>query len=225
MIKKLSCNVIKNHCSTEASGNETLEYLPYRKLRPWRERLSRNLALAGMLLLAISAVRNAQLPSGETVLTAVQQIVDQNWDDSLGKISFVSNFFPDSAAVFFEITPESELIAPCVGMLSHVWNENEPYIGYYVSESEKVFAIAAGKVMSVAHGNNEENIIRIAQDDGLETLYYLEEIPLVNEGDQINSNTCIGKAGRKTQIMLEVRKNGLPINPTDMMIARNEDGV
>jgi hypothetical protein len=83
-----------------------ITYLPSDQPR-WGERLARNLALAGMLAITIAAMRNAELPTGTTVLTAVQQMIDNEWDDHLGKISFVGRFLPETVAVFFESAPDS----------------------------------------------------------------------------------------------------------------------
>ena len=88
MIKKISENI-----GHQNDQEIKLQYFHEKPKFSWRERLARNLALSGMLVLTIVAVKDARLPSGKTILTGVQQMVDQNWDDNLGKISFVSNLF------------------------------------------------------------------------------------------------------------------------------------
>ena len=185
------------------------------------EKLARNLALAGMLVLTIAAVHNAELPSGQTLLTAVQEMIDPSWDESLGKIRFVANWFPETVAVFFESDPQMELTAPCFGHVSHAWSENEPYVGY-ASSDQSVYAAADGQVMSVAHGLNEEKIVRVRHDDGLETLYYNLASVTVQEGDYVTASTCLGQRLPYEEALIEVRRAGRAIDPSALLSPREE---
>lgn len=200
---------------------QELTYLPAAPKRRFGERLARNLALAGMLVLTVSAVRNARLPSGQTVLTAVQDMIDSNWDESLGKISFVSNLFPETVSVFFASSPQAALTAPCFGSLQHKWTASEPYLGYEYADG-KVYALSAGQVMSLAHGMDEEQIVRVRQEDGLETLYYNLASACVAEGDYVTSETLLGEALKDRQVVVEVRREGRAIDPTELISPRSE---
>lgn len=184
----------------------------------WGERLARNVALAGLLMVTVAAMRNAELPTGDTVLTAVRQMIDGEWDGHLGKISFVGRFLPETVAVFFESAPEVELTAPCFGVLSHAWTEQEPYLGY-TGEDKRVFAAAAGQVMSVYHGSDEEYILRLRHDDGLETIYYALASVFVSEGDAVSASTCLGRALPEGAV-IEVRRAGRAIDPTNLITDR-----
>ncbi len=194
-----------------------INYLPSDKSH-WGERLARNLALAGMLVITIAAMRNAELPSGATVLTAVRQMIDGEWDDHLGKISFVGRFLPETVAVFFESAPDAELAAPCFGSLTHAWTEQEPYLGYE-GEDKRVFAVAAGQVMSVSHGPDEEFILRVRHEDGLETMYYNLSSYAAAEGDMVTPGTCLGEA-LPGGVFIEVRRAGRAIDPTGLIMPR-----
>ena len=182
------------------------------------EKLARNMALAGMLLLTVTAVRNAQLPSGQTVLTAVQELVDQNWDERLGKISFVSALFPESMAVFLEAPVNERLVAPCLGPITHAWTAQEPYIGYQ-SADQQVYAVAEGQVMSIAHGMEEECILRLRHSNGLESMYYNLAAVQVQEGDTVTTASCLGTTVGQ-QAIVEVRRAGRAIDPTVLMTSR-----
>ena len=189
----------------------------------WGERLARNLALAGMLVITVAAMRNAELPSGRTVLTAVQQMIGGDWDDQLGKISFVGNFLPESVAVFFESVPDAVLTAPCFGSITHPWTDQEPYLGY-AGEDKRVFAAAAGQVMSVSHGPDEEYILRVRHEDGLETMYYNLASPAAMEGDMVTPGTCLGEA-LSGGVIIEVRRAGRAIDPTGLMKDRDRSAL
>ncbi len=197
-----------------------LKYLPPAKpRRSLADSLTRNIALASMLLLCVVAVRSAQLPSGKTVLSAVQEMVSTEWDERLGKISFVSTLLPDAVSVFFNTAPKATLSTPCMGTLSHAWTKSEPYLGY-TAQSAQVFAVAAGEVMSIAHGNDDERIVRIRHEDGLETIYYNLQSLAVAEGDSVSTSTLIGQALADAQVVIEVRRGGVAIDPTALMAER-----
>ncbi len=185
----------------------------------WGERLARNVALAGLLMVTVAAMRNAELPSGGTVLTAVRQMIDGEWDGgALGKISFVGSFLPETVAVFFETAPDAVLTAPCFGSLSHAWTAEEPYLGYD-SQDKRVYAVAPGQVMSVYHGPEEEYILRVRHDDGLETMYYALASVAVAEGDAVSVSTCLGRA-LPEGVVIEVRRAGRAIDPTGLISDR-----
>lgn len=204
---------------TEMQEKNTLEYIkPDRSLHAF-DKLSRNAALAALMLLAIVSIRNAQLPSGQTLLTAAQTILDPEWDETLGKIDFVGHFFPETVSVFFETDVEKyRLITPCINeRLVHSWSENEPYLGYDSSDDSIVRAVGDGQVMSLAHGTEEENIVRVRQEDGLEVLYYNLATLSIQEGDEVKQGQAIGSALAEKETAIEVRRNGISVNPTAWM--------
>jgi len=216
MIKRLEVSDKENETSEKSAG---LNYLPEAKKISFGERLTRNLALAGMMILTITAVRNAKMPDGKTVLTAIQNTVDHQWDDNLGKISFVSNIFPEAVSVFFAESLDIPLVAPCFGVISHPWSVTMPYLSY-TSDDRKVYSVASGQVMGLGHGLNEEKIVRIRYADGIEALYYQLADLNVSEGDFVDVNTCIGECLEDGQTVIEIRKDGLPIDPTEWMKPR-----
>lgn len=194
-----------------------INYTPPERPR-WGERLVRNLSLAAMLVITIAAIRNAELPSGKTVLAAVQGMIAGDWDSNLGKISFVGRFLPETVAVFFEPAPNAELTAPCFGALTHEWTEREPYLGYE-SEDKRVFAVAAGQVMSVSRGPDQEYVLRLRHDDGLESLYYNLASAAAAEGDLATPATCLGEA-LPGGCLIEVRRAGRAIDPSGLIAPR-----
>ena len=212
MIKRVEGTVPK-----ERQEQPGTTYLPSDRPR-WGERLARNAALAGLLMVTVAAMRNAELPSAGTVLTAVRQMIDGEWGGHLGKISFVGRFLPETVAVFFESAPDAALTAPCFGSLSHAWTAQEPYLGYD-SQDKRVYAVAPGQVMSVYHGPEEEYILRVRHDDGLETMYYALASVSVSEGDAVSVRTCLGRA-LPEGVVIEVRRAGRAIDPTALITER-----
>ncbi len=215
--------MIRPTVRSEAKEKDTDAVYRHAAEKPrWGEKLARNFAFAGILTLMIVGVRNAQLPTGETVLTAVQEMIDANWDSGLGKISFVSSLLPESMAVFFESDLQAELTAPCFGPIMHAWSEAEPYLGYSAANGN-VYAVSPGQVMSVAHGLDEERVVRVRHEDGLESLYYNLGSVSVREGDEVTAQSCLGTALAGKQALVEVRRAGRPIDPTDLLTLRREE--
>jgi len=215
VIKEFSSST-QSEASTNHSYAQDMEYLPKQPKKSAAERLLRNLSLSGMLLLAIVALRNHQLPSGQTIMTAINHTVTSDWSEDLGKISFVSSIIPESIAVFFSSPSDLPLVAPCYGEINHPWSRNEPFIAYQASDSQ-VFAMASGQVMSLAHGADEERIVRIRHDQGLETIYYHLKNVYVREGDHVTASSVIGECIPALNPMIEVHRDGLSIDPSALL--------
>jgi len=184
------------------------------------EKLARNMALAGMLLLAVVSVRSERLPSGQTVSAAVHQLLDPDWEEKLGRISFVSSILPESVAVFFENAPSVPLSAPCFGDISHAWTSDEPYLAYSLRD-QHVFAASDGQVMSLAHGYDDGVVLRLRHEDGYETLYYGLSDVNVQEGEKVTAQTCLGCFSGSESGAFEVRRFGLPVDPSGMLKQRS----
>jgi len=184
--------------------------------KSFAERLTRNVAVAAALLLCAVAVRNAALPQAKDVFTAITDSVTMDLDESLGKLTFVSNLLPESALVFWNSNETVTVSAPVQGDIVHAYNEDEPYIAL-LGLSSDVRVAADGEVMNVAHGDGEERVVRIRHEDGLETLYGNLMECFVSEGDQVYESDIIGETAQKQPVFFEVRRNGRSVDPVPMM--------
>jgi hypothetical protein len=184
--------------------------------KDFAERLTRNVAVAAALLLCVVAVRNAALPDTKGVFAAIQDSITMNLDESLGKLTFVSNLLPESALVFWDSNKTVQVTAPVHGDIIHVYNEEEPYIAL-LGVSTDVRVAADGEVMNIAHGDGEERVVRIRHDNGLETLYGNLLDCYVAEGDRVYEGDIIGDTAEKQPVYFEVRRNGRSIDPVPMM--------
>ena len=177
------------------------------------EALLKNLAVASALVLCAVTLRTGAIPSlanaTDAVLTAA---TDQSLlDDQLGKLSFVSALFPEAVLVFGERS--AELAMPVSGgVVVHTWSASEPYMSLRTSNSQ-VTAASAGEVIGVYHGNGDERLVQVMGDDGLACLYgNLAEIA-VQTGDQVATGTVIGEIAAGKDLVLEVRRDGVSIDP------------
>ncbi|MBR6753686.1 MAG: M23 family metallopeptidase [Clostridia bacterium] len=174
-------------------------------------KLTRNTAFLMLLLVCLASIHNQQLPDGRTVLTAVQSTVDQEWDESLGRITFVDNMMPQTLSVFFQEEETYSLSLPCNGTLVHLWETHAPYVSFNTAGS--VLAIADGEVMSLSHDSTDQLSLRIRHENGLESVYYhLASTPL-REGDMVSSGEAVGCLQEGHNLVLDVRRNGLSIDP------------
>lgn len=174
-------------------------------------KLTRNTAFLMLLLVCLASIHNQQLPDGRTVLTAVQSTVDQEWDESLGRITFVDNMMPQTLSVFFQEEETYSLSLPCNGTLVHLWETHAPYVSFDTAGS--VLAIADGEVMSLSHDSTDQLSLRIRHENGLESVYYhLASTPL-REGDMVTSGEAVGSLQEGHNLVLDVRRNGLSIDP------------
>lgn len=175
-------------------------------------KLTRNTAFLMLLLVCLASIHNQHLPDGRTVLTAVQSTVDQEWDESLGKITFVDNMMPETLAVFFQTEELYALSLPCTGTLVHSWETHAPYVSFDAKGS--VSAIADGEVMSISHDSADQLSLRIRHEKGLESIYYHLAATSLREGDQVTAGHVVGTLQNDHHLVLDVRRNGLSIDPT-----------
>jgi len=197
---------------------EDIEWIPQEK--KWAERLSRNMAVAAALLICIAAVRAAdENPSAQAVFQTVQEQLSLDLDDSLGKLTFVSNMLPEASMVFWNGAADIEVMAPVSGDIAHVWSAAEPYIAM-LSDDINVYCGADGEVMSVAHGDNEERIVRIRHEDGFESIYGNLAACYALVGDKVLAGDVLGQTAKGERVFYELRQEGRSIDPTYLMRPR-----
>lgn len=198
------------------------QWVTQKKRRP-SDRLFTNTLIATVLLLCVTAVRIASdQPQAHSVFQSIQQSVTLNLDEALGKLSFVSNILPEAALVFWNDSQPQTILAPVDGDIIHVFSAQEPYISMK-GLIKDVHAAADGEVMSIAHGNGEEIIIRVRHPDGLETLYGNLQTCLVEEGSAVFKGDLIGETLQGDEVYFEMRRDGRAIDPTYHM-TRGTDG-
>lgn len=180
------------------------------------EKLTRNAAIATLLLLTVVALR-ASGPNGKNVLQVLQDTVESQWDQNVGKLTYVSNTLADSIQVFGRNGSSlQQLISPVSAQAIQAWADETPYMLY--ENAGNVFAAAPGEVTQIAHDNNSEYIIRLSHSGGLNTLYYGLHECMVEEGDPVNANTLLGVSGNS--FAFEVQKNGKSVNCADSLSSR-----
>lgn len=133
------------------------------------------------------------------------------YDDTLGRLQFVSNFLPESAMVFLTSSDDAqaEIAVPTGGEVVHAWSETEPWIEY--GSSGAVTACQTGEVMTVVRNRQDEYTVRVMHDSGCESIYSGLTNVQVSESDAVLMGQMIGTAGGNAAF--EWRRDGLSVQP------------
>lgn len=181
------------------------------------EELLKNLAVASALVVCAVVLRSGAVPpltsTTDAVLTAASG--DTLLDDRLGKLTFVSALFPEATLVFGQNAGEP-LVLPISGETVHAWCEAEPYVAYR-GESTQVLAAAAGEVIGVYHGLEDERLVQVLRSDGLSCVYGNLSETTLSIGDSVAVGDAIGTLLPGKDCVLEVRQDGISVDPALLM--------
>ena len=176
------------------------------------DRLMRNLAVSGALLLTVVAIRNIDTPRSQSVFSALQASAGMEWDESVGKLSFVGGMLPEGIRAVWNEKESVSVLAPLQGETVHAWTRQEPYLAI-AGVGRDVRAAADGEIMSIAHGPEEERIVRIRHDDGSETLYGNLQSCWFEEGDRVAAGDVLATLMEEKPLAFELRINGRSVDP------------
>ncbi|GHU74999.1 hypothetical protein AGMMS49992_18060 [Clostridia bacterium] len=182
------------------------------------ERMLRNTAVCVAILLCALAIRTVDAPIARTVSSELHDWVTMDLDESLGSLKFVQNLLPDAALVFWHIGSQQIFEPPSNAVLSHSWNENEPYLTYISSQQNPIYSAASGEVADITYLENGTATLRLRHDGGMETVYGNLASTTVREGDIVSVSQIIGASDT---LYFEIRGEGRSMNPAPLMAAKN----
>lgn len=185
------------------------------------DRLVRNLAVVGAMVLTVVAVKNAGTPEAQSVFGALQETAGMEWDESIGKLSFVNSILPQEVQAVWVEEENITVLAPVTGETVHAWSEQEPYL-LIESRTDDVRAAEDGEVMSIAHGMEEERIIRVRHDNGTEALYGNLKSCSAQEGARVYAGDVIGQLIAGKPLAFELRVQGRSVDPEGKMVPIEE---
>lgn len=132
------------------------------------------------------------------------------YDETLGRLQYVSNILPESAMVFLTSEVDTpELCNPTELAVVHTWSQAEPWLEY--EGSGDVISCSAGEIMTVVKNRADKYTVRIMHDDSYESIYSGLASLTVKEGDSILAGDTIGTV--REAAAFEWRKDGLSILP------------
>ncbi len=182
--------------------------------KPAGDGFLKNLGVAAALVLCAVTLRTGAIPPLDKTTDAVMTAATDNslLDDQLGKLSFVSALFPEAVLVFGE-SSNAELTMPVSGgTVIHTWSEAEPYMSWR-TQSTEVTSSLSGEVIGVYHGNGGERLVQILGEDGLSCVFGNLSKVDVQVGDAVRAGDLIGQMMPGEDFVLEVRQNGLSMDP------------
>ena len=131
------------------------------------------------------------------------------YDESLGRLQFVSNILPDSAMVFLSNDTRT-IVAPASSSVeTHAWSSSEPWIEYTCTGD--ISACDDGEIMTIVKNRQNEYTVRILHRDGLESIYSGLNTVHIKEADSVEAGEHIGTSAGIAAF--ELRKEGLSVMP------------
>ncbi len=181
------------------------------------DRMLRNTAVACALLLGVLALGNIRQPwamrASETVRRALTMHIDL--DSSIGRLSFVRDWMPESALVFFNLDGGAELAAPVAGELKHAYSDDQPWLLFACPEDSPVCAAADGTVTAVSELSGGSTGVLIDHGEGMETVYAYLSSASVQPGDAVSRGQALGQSA--AQLYFELRQSEAAVDPTERM--------
>lgn len=174
----------------------------------------KNLAVSAALVLCTVVLRTGAVPALDKTTDAVMTAAtDQSLlDEQLGKLSFVSALFPETMLVFGESNQKQLDLPISAGTVVHAWSAAEPYLTWRTS-TLSVTASSGGEVVGIYHGNGDERLVQIMDNDGLACLYGNLTDVMVHTGDAVSAGDVIGTLLPGQDFVFEVRRDGRSIDP------------
>lgn len=174
--------------------------------------LKRMPLLGAVVLLLTAAVWSGKDETGDALAVLNNVTADFEYDETLGRLQFVSSILPESAMVFLSSDSKEDpfiIAQPTSADAIHAWSQNEPWFEYPCSGT--VNACENGEVMSIIENREGAYTVRVLHNDAYESIYSGMSSISVSEGDYIEIGSRIGYADDR--IAFEVRKDGISILP------------
>ena len=177
----------------------------------------RNSAIACAVLLGVLALGNIDQPWAIKAAEGIEQALTMriDLDGSLGRLSFVQGLMPESALVFLNVAPETELAPPVKGAMSHPWSSVQPWLMFDAAEGVPIQAPEAGTVTAVSPLSTGGYGLLIDHGEDVESVCAGLGQVSVATGDPVTRGQALGTAGER--IYFELRINGEPVDPTERL--------
>lgn len=181
-----------------------------RRKKPFKRPRKTAVLAAAAILCALTGA--AFTPAGQETGKAVISRITSGfeYDETLGRLQFVSRVLPESAMVFLTSTSDTSTVtAPVSASAEHPWSEQEPWLEYACTGS--ISACMSGEVMTVVRSRANAYTVRLLHDNGYESVYSGLRSVRVGEGDSVSAGQVIGESDGFAAF--ELRRDGLSIQP------------
>ena len=195
----------------QMNARERGTWTPVNRTKKSKKRLLRNTSVFAAVSLCLGAGALFAMRNPGDVQSVMSHVTAGfEYDDTLGRLQFVSNLLPESAMVFLSGGDETQKLAvPTSAKVSHVWTQEEPWLEYACIGD--VRACQDGEVMTIVKNRQDEYTVRVLHKDGYESIYSGLNAVHLNEQDTVFAGQQIGTAAGFTAF--ELRKDGLSVLP------------
>ena len=133
------------------------------------------------------------------------------YDETLGRLQYVSHILPESAMVFLnsEVLLETESIVSQSAQTIHPWSAKEPWLEY--TTSGDIYACQDGEIVTVVENSKDSYTVRMLHAGGYESVYSGIGDIYAEEGDYVYAGEQLGIADGEASF--ELRKDGLSVQP------------
>lgn len=132
------------------------------------------------------------------------------YDDTLGRLQFVSNILPESAMVFLQHGTQQPLHTVTGELIAiHPWTSDEPWLEYACTGD--IFACQDGEVITVVQNHEKDYTVRVLHENGYESIYSGLNAVQIHENDSVIAGQPIGTSAGKAAF--EWREGGVSIQP------------
>ena len=169
----------------------------------------------------VKAVRLRQEAPRTDVLKPVAASRPAEWIDASQKKDGFSSLLPAEVQQVWRQEESVTVFEPVQGNVVHAWSRQEPYLELSCNTTD-VRAAADGEIMSIAHGMDEERIVRIRHEGGLETLYGNLASCAHQVGDRVYAGDAFATVLEGAPLAFELRRDGRSIDPTGLMLPLTE---
>lgn len=195
----------------QMNARERGTWTPVNRTKKSKKRLLRNASVFAAVSLCLGAGALFAMRNPGDVQSVMSHVTAGfEYDDTLGRLQFVSNLLPESAMVFLSGGDETQkLTVPTSAKVSHAWTQEEPWLEYACIGD--VRACQDGEVMTIVKNRQDEYTVRVLHKDGYESIYSGLNAVHLNEQDTVFAGQQIGTAAGFTAF--ELRKDGLSVLP------------
>lgn len=195
----------------QMNARERGTWTPVNRTKKSKKRLLRNASVFAAVSLCLGAGALFAMRNPGDVQSVMSHVTAGfEYDDTLGRLQFVSNLLPESAMVFLSGGDETQKLAvPTSAKVSHAWTQEEPWLEYACIGD--VCACQDGEVMTIVKNRQDEYTVRVLHKDGYESIYSGLNAVHLNEQDTVFAGQQIGTAAGFTAF--ELRKDGLSVLP------------
>lgn len=187
---------------------EPRTWAPLKKRRHINQRLLKHTAIFAAVCLCLGT--GAWLvQEGHTQAVMSHLTAGFEYDETLGRLQFVSNILPKSAMVFLTSGDEQIMAEPASAQVTHAWSELEPWLEYACIGD--VSACMDGEIMTIVKNRQDEYTVRVLHDQGYESVYSGLCAVRLAEHDRVSAGEQLGTAAGFAAF--ELRKDGLSVLP------------